>query len=76
MLVKLVYFRARGKYYSDGEYETDKDYLFEIWQEVAEMRQNGKLPGLVDGAREFIISVDVPEHEHRHPHLIMLDSEQ
>lgn len=72
MKVVLQYFRPSGKWYSEGEYQTEKKGLFEIWEEVREMQDKGNLPGLVPGAREFHISIDVPEHPHRHPHLILL----
>lgn len=71
MEVKLTYFKESGKYYSGGSYEAENKPLFEIWDEVREMQAAGKLPGLVSGATEFIISVDVPEHEHAHPRLII-----
>ena len=71
MKVILIYFKKTGKYYSEGEYYTKNKSLFEIWQEVREMKNNKKLPGLVEGANEFIISVDVPDHVNNHPHLIL-----
>ncbi len=71
MLIKLTYYKENGKYYSTGEYETRRDLLFEVWSEVRDMLEDGKLPGLVDGHSPFIISVDAPDHPHNHPHLIM-----
>lgn len=70
--VLLTYFRASGKYYTEGEYETKKTGLYEIWDEVENLKLLGTLPGLVEGANEFHISIDVPDHPHRHPHLILL----
>lgn len=72
MTVKLNYFKPSGKWYSEAGYRTQHKPLFEIWREVREMREAGALPGLVEGAKEFIVSVDVPRHPHRHPHLVML----
>ncbi len=69
--VKLTYFRLSGKYYSEGEYESAKTHLFEIWREVRQFLLTRKLPGLVEGCSEFIILVDVPEHPHEHPRLII-----
>ncbi len=69
--VKLTYFKQSGKYYSDGEYWSGKLALYEIWEEVNEMLSSGKRPGLVNGKNEFYVTVDVPEHPHRHPHLII-----
>lgn len=71
MKVNLVYFKHSGKYYSDAQYFTGEEDLWMIWNEVEEKLIDGKLPGLVDGAREFIVSVDVPEHPYNHPHLII-----
>ncbi len=70
--VKLTYFfKSSGKYYSDGEYETKKEALFDIWNEVREMRMKSSLPGLIPGHSPFTISVDVLDHPHAHPHLIV-----
>lgn len=72
MIVKLTYFKPSGKYYSEGHYMTDKKRLFEIWDEVVDMQQTKNLPGLMHGHSEFHVSVDVPEHPHRHPHLVII----
>jgi hypothetical protein len=71
MKVNLIYYRLSGKFYAKGEYETEHEDLWMIWGEVELMLETGNLPGLVHGAKEFIVSVDVPEHPHRHPHLII-----
>lgn len=69
--VKLTYFKANGKFYSSGSYITDNMSLFQIWEEVRFFQQEGKLPGLIEGARMPIISVKVPQHQHKHPHLVI-----
>lgn len=71
MVVKLEYFKRTGKWYASGEVEMANQPLFKIWDEVKAMRDEGCLPGLVKGHSDFIVSVDVPEHEHNHPHLIV-----
>lgn len=71
MKVQLVYYKPSGKFYSDAEYFTGEKDLWMIWNEVEEKLTDGRLPGLVDGAKEFIISVNVPEHRYNHPHLII-----
>lgn len=73
MNVNLTYFKSSGKYYSNGRYTTHKQQLFEIWGEVRNMQVRKELPGLSPGHSDFIISVDVPDHPHRHPHLILVD---
>ena len=71
MIVKLTYFKLSGKYYSEGSYPTDKKQLFEIWDEVKKLQEEKYLPGLLPGHSEFHVLIDVPEHPHRHPHLIL-----
>jgi Lar family restriction alleviation protein len=67
----LTYFRKNGKYYSDGKFEVPDSFdLYEVWEIVRGMRDAGILPGLVDGAREYSILINVPGHRHEHPHLI------
>lgn len=70
-LARLTYFRASGKFYSCGVYISKKEHLFDVWEEVATMQRQGKLPGLRDGATFPIIWVKVPQHPHQHPHLVV-----
>lgn len=69
--VELTYFKESGKYYSDGEYVSEQEQLWKIWEEVAEMFRRGERPGLVDGKQEFNTLVNVPDHPHAHPHIVM-----
>lgn len=71
MIVRLNYFKFSGKWYSSGEYRTKEKDLWKIWEEVKTMRIDGDLPGLVLGANEFIVLIDVPDHLYNHPHLII-----
>lgn len=71
MKVKLTYFKETGKYYSEGEYETLKEHMFEIFREVRGRKIQGCLPGLIQGTNEFIVLIEVPDHPHDHPHLIL-----
>lgn len=70
MTVQLMYFKATGKMYTGGEYETKKEHLYEIWREVRVKMNTGSLPGLVKGCTEFIVHVEVPEHPYNGPHII------
>ena len=72
MKVKLSYFKPSGKWYSDGEFDAEPKALYEIWHEVERLRDRGRLPGLMPGHSPYIVFVDVPEHEHNHPHLVTL----
>lgn len=74
MKVNLIYYKITGKYYGEGSYETSQDDLWRIWGEVKEMLNKRDLPGLMKGCSEFIISVDVPDHQHNHPTLILPES--
>ena len=86
MKVVLTYFRASGKYYGDAEFESTKNSivdgigendqshppLFHVWAEVQEMRDTGRLPGLIlNSGKDFIILISVPEHQHDHPRLVL-----
>ena len=72
--VKLTIFRRHGKYYTHGEYISDKEYMHEIFSEVVDMRRRGELPGLVNGheTNEYVVLVDIPNHPNNYPHLIGL----
>lgn len=71
--VGLTYFKKSGKFYAEGSFEVLNSIpLHTVWDRVREMRENGRLPGLVEGAgREFMILVNVPGHPHEHPHIIV-----
>ena len=73
MKVLLTYFKLTGKFYASGEYETTLKDLGEIWNEVSEMLNPGRLPGLIEGHSQFFVTVNVPDHEYNHPHLVMSD---
>lgn len=83
MKVKLTYFKPSGKFYAEGEYETklpadDLQHppgarapaLFKIWEEVAQLRAERRLPGLINGHSWFTVAIDVPDHPHAHPHIL------
>lgn len=61
MKVKLTYFKKTGKYYSTGEFDFEPSSIA-TWHEaidkVKEMQRREKLPGLIDGAVDFIILVE------------------
>ena len=71
MKVELTYFSKGGKFRSEGHFYTEQTPLFRIWEMVGKMKRNGSLPGLVTGHSGYIVLVDVPEHPHRHPHLLI-----
>jgi len=70
--VNLIYFRQTGKFLATGQTTIAHDELFEIWDEIDEMRRMGRLPGLRPGAgRDLVIVVDVPDHPKRVLHMVM-----
>ncbi len=73
--VKLTYFKESGKYYSEGDYSSTKLQMYEIFAEVRKLRDGGKLPGLVEGAVDFHILIEVPDHPHAHPGFIPLEAQ-
>lgn len=75
MNVNLTYFKPSGKYYAEGSFQSIDRPLHQIWDEVIERNRLGYLPGLIGGSSQWIILVDVPDHPHRHPRLIMPEVE-
>lgn len=43
--VKLQYFKESGKYYSSGEYTTDKKHIYDVASEVRDLKDH---PGLTN----------------------------
>jgi hypothetical protein len=71
--VHLTYFKGHGKYYSDGEYTSHKEQLFEITDEAQDMARTGKVPGMVDVYKPKFMLINVPGHPHDHPRLYVQD---
>jgi hypothetical protein len=70
-LIKLTYFKRSGKYYSDGSYYSEKKYMWEIFDEVADMNANFLLPGLNSGDYwDGIIHIHSDTHPNAYPGLI------
>lgn len=71
--VFLTYFKRSGKYYSNGEYFSDKTSLLDIWAEVEKMRDVGQLPGLTErpeGDYEFMVLIEAKKHPMAHPRIL------
>ena len=58
--VHLTYFKGSGKYYCEGEYESEHQLDFYIYSQVRDFNILQKLPGLSTGRWEGYILV-VPE---------------
>ena len=65
-----MYFKASGKYYSEGEYISEKLERYEIYNEVKEKFASGCRPGLFDGPNEFYVLIQADGLE---PSLVMPD---
>lgn len=69
MRVELTYFKLGGKFYTSDCYNTTHEHLEDVWDEVREALSLGRLPGLCEGAKEFIVLINAPEHKGNHPRL-------
>ena len=72
---KINYFKRSGKWYSEADHTSEQEHLWLIWKEIRDMIYDGQRPGLVDckpGENDFpFVLVNVPDHPHDHPHLIV-----
>jgi hypothetical protein len=69
--IKLTYFKPSGKYYTHGEYRTNKANMFEIADEVEHMNTHGALPGLTSGCEGYFhIHIDAGDHPNAYPVLV------
>ena len=69
-IVKFMYFKPSGKYYSDGEWEVPADLpMHEIFFEARKKLNAGDRPGLTPGGTRFHCVVSAPGHIHDHPML-------
>ena len=71
--VQLTYYKSSGKYYTSGSYTTEHKDDFRVYEEVRQMRDEGQLPGLREGATEFIIEIGGTKEDLIVPALILLD---
>jgi len=69
--VYLKYFKESGKYIGEETYNSSKDDLFRIFDEVKERQQKKYLPGMKTGHDYFIVLIDVPSHPYNHPHIVV-----
>ena len=54
------------------EFDSDSgEDLGKIWDTVDELLSKRTLPGLIGICSDFMVSVEVPEHPHNHPHICM-----
>jgi hypothetical protein len=70
MTVVLTYFKNNGTYYTTAQYDTKQQLVSDVFDEVRDFKRRGVLPGLVKGA-SFITHVEVPQHPHNFPALIL-----
>lgn len=75
LTVELSYFKLSGKWYTDAEYQTGDKPLREIWEEIINKLRANDPPGLFNWHNDFMVLVNVPQHEHAHPIIIMPSKE-
>ena len=68
MVVNIKYFDAKGQFYSNGEYTTEKEHMQDVFEEVAGLFEKGIKPGLANKGN-FLAYVDVPNHKENYPHI-------
>jgi hypothetical protein len=68
--VYLTYFDMRGRYYTQGDYYTKYESVYDICDEVKMMLDYRGLPGLAQGHSKYIVMASVPEHPCNCPTLI------
>lgn len=69
--IELMYFRSNGRFYTSGIYETNKESMKEVVEEVRDMHKNGNLPELTPGdGSEFIVVINTENHPNGYPALI------
>lgn len=74
MKIKITYFKPSGKYYSEGEYETNKIHHFEIIDEIHSMFNSGECPGLTNNSvnmNKFYALIEPQNENLSVPHLII-----
>nr|MBW0155835.1 hypothetical protein [Candidatus Methylopumilus sp.] len=64
------YFKRSGKYYTDGSYYSEKEWMHHIFDEVDDMKKNLRLPGLSSRDWDGIIHIYSDTHPNAYPGLI------
>ena len=59
--IELTYYKQTGKYYSSGDFVSMRDTFHEMIEDVRFMQRAGRLPGLADGCREFVVVIQAGE---------------
>ncbi len=69
--VKLTYFKDNGKFYGDGQFNTELDKMYQLFDHVRMLQRTGRLPGLIEGAgKTFTILIEPFMHPMGYPQLI------
>ena len=69
--INLIYFKSSGKYYETSSFQTNKAYMFEVFDQVKELKAAAKLPGLISGDWDGPILVNSDDHPNAYPGLIL-----
>lgn len=66
--IKVTWFKQSGKYYSDGSYFTERESMFDVFQDFEKMLEDGIRPGLVNSKKnEFFAVLDCSAHPYGFP---------
>jgi hypothetical protein len=71
--IKVITFKETGKYNTEAEIETDREFMFEVSQDVKEMIKQKKVPGLIEGATPPYVLIDGIDHPKGYPCLLISD---
>lgn len=66
----LTYFKESGKYYTEASFFTKEQWMYQVFEEVKEMKKNNRLPGL-SGEWSGFIYVESKSHPNSYPGLII-----
>ncbi|MDE9494369.1 hypothetical protein KKJ09_12435 [Xenorhabdus bovienii] len=71
VILDLTYFKPTGKYYAESKLEVDKEIPWHKCIELVQFHFNGAcLPGLVTGAKNYIVHVNNKDHPMTYPTIV------
>lgn len=74
---KLTYFKPSGKWYATTHYKVNQTVWHNIIEEIKKLKEQRKLPGLMEGHSDFYVLIDLKEgFDYLVPYLLALDNEE
>jgi len=71
MKIELLYFKPHGKYYSTGELEINEAPMYSVIDYVKRLKEEKKLPGLIEGHSDFHVVITGNGHPRGFPALLL-----